>query len=197
MAASPPVTMRPLSFFNASRSGRLSTLDGVEAEVFDEAGEDEILLAEMMRLGARGAALGGWIGGAATGTSGLSRADARGGARGAARGFKWTKKDVSQQTVYLNTGIPEAAQVVRRVLEAFGQPIGSETREDGSTAFRAVLGVGLGGLNPAVVTVIVREAPTGAAGVHVRAAGREGLIKQHPADKALAKIIPLLSVVAP
>lgn len=165
--------------------------------MFDEASEDEILLAEMMRLGARGGALGAGIGGAATGTAGLSGAGARGGARGAARGFKRTKKDVAEQDLHLNARMLEAAQVARRALEAVGKPIGSETREDGSVAFRAVFGVGIGGLNPAVVTVTVSEAPTGAAVVHLRAAGREGLIKQHPADKALAKIIPLLSVVAP
>ena len=39
-----------------------------EALVFDEAGEDEILLAAMMQLGASGGALGGALGGAFAGT---------------------------------------------------------------------------------------------------------------------------------
>jgi hypothetical protein len=38
------------------------------------------------------------------------------------------------------------------------------------------------------VTAVVAAGPEGVAVVELRAAGREGLIKQHPAEKALAKI---------
>jgi hypothetical protein len=164
-----------------------------EVQVFDEAGEDELLLAAMMRLGAAGGALGGALGGAAAGGSGLAgAAGARGGARGAARGFKRTKKDVAEQAVQLGMDVPQASQLVYRALGSVGQLVGSETRDDGSVALRAMLGVGLGGLNPAVVTARIGPGPAGTAMVSLRAAGREGLIKQHPADKALAKIAPLL-----
>jgi len=54
-------------------------------------------------------------------------------------------------------------------------------------------GVGIGGLNPAVVTAVVTAGPEAVAVVELRAAGREGLIKQHPADKALAKVTALLN----
>jgi hypothetical protein len=161
--------------------------------VFDEAGEDEILLAAMMQLGATGGALGGALGGAIAGSPGLSgAAGARGGARGAARGFKRTKKDVAEQTVKLSMDLPEASRMVFRAVEAVGQVVGSEMRDDGSAAIRAVLGVGIGGLNPAVVTVIISQGEPAMSIARLRAAGREGLIKQHPASKALAKITPLL-----
>jgi hypothetical protein len=163
--------------------------------VFDEAGEDEILLAAMMQLGATGGALGGALGGAVAGSPGLSgAAGARGGARGAARGFKRTKKDVAEQTVQLSMDLPEASHMVLRAVEAVGQVVGSEMRDDGSTAIRAVLEVGLGGLNPAVVTVTISQGEPAMSIARLRAAGREGLIKQHPASKALAKITPLLLV---
>lgn len=163
--------------------------------MFDEAGEDEILLAAMMQLGATGGALGGALGGAVAGSAGLSgAAGARGGARGAARGFKRTKKDVAEQTVKLSMDLPEASQTVLRAVEAVGQVVGSGMRDDGAAAIRAVLGVGIAGLNPAVVTVIISQGEPAMSIARLRAAGREGLIKQHPASKALAKITPLLPV---
>lgn len=165
--------------------------------MFDEAGEDELLLAAMMRLGAAGGALGGALGGAAAGGSGFAGgAGARGGARGAARGFKRTTKDIAEQVMELGMDAPEASQLVHRVLESVGRLVGVETRDDGSVAVRAMLGVGLGGLNPVVVTARVEQGPAGAARVSLRAAGREGLIKRHPADRALAKIAPLLPATA-
>jgi hypothetical protein len=159
--------------------------------MFDEAGEDELLLAAMARLGATGGALGG-----ALRAPGGGKAGARGGARGAARGFKWTKKDVAEQHVRLNVGLSEAAGLVHRSLAAVGRLVGSEEQADNAVAFRAVLGVGLAGLNPAVVTAVVRGEQAEGVTVSLRAVGREGLIKQHPADKALAKITPLLSAAA-
>jgi hypothetical protein len=160
--------------------------------VFDEAGEDELLLAAMMELGAKGGAIGGAIGGAVNGLGGLGRAGARGGARGAARGFKRMKKDVSTALVSLPGTAREASQLVCDALAGAGNLVGTQTREDGAIAVRAVIGIGIGGLNPAVVTAVVAAAPDAGATVELRAAGREGLIKQHPADKALAKITALL-----
>lgn len=156
--------------------------------MFDEAGEDELLLAAMMQLGAKGGSIGGAAGGTITGFGGLSRAGGRGGARGAARGFKRTKKDVSTTLVPLPGTVAAASEQVRETLTGAGNLIGAEARDDGGVAMRAIVGVGFGGLNPAVVTAVVAAGPEGVAVVELRAAGREGLIKQHPADKALAKI---------
>jgi hypothetical protein len=156
--------------------------------MFDEAGEDELLLAAMMQLGAKGGSIGAAAGGTVTGFGGLSRAGGRGGARGAARGFKWTKKDVSTTLVTLPGTVEAASALVREALTRAGNLVGTATREDGGIAMRAIVGVGIGGLNPAVVTALVAAGPDGVAVVELRAAGREGLIKQHPADKALAKI---------
>ena len=156
--------------------------------MFDEAGEDELLLAAMVQLGAKGGSIGGAAGGTITGFGGLSRAGGRGGARGAAKGFKRTKKDVGTTLVPLPGTVAAASQLVREALTGAGNLVGTEARDDGSIALRAIVGVGIGGLNPAVVTAVVAEGPDGVAVVELRAAGREGLIKQHPADKALAKI---------
>jgi hypothetical protein len=167
-----------------------------EAAVFDEASEDELLLAAMMQLGARGGSIGGSLGGAVTGFHGVGRAGARGGARGAARGFKWTKKDVSTTHVLLRGTVEAASKLVHETLAGAGSLTGAQAHDDGSVAVRAIVGVGFGGLNPAVVTAVVTEGPDDTAAVALRAAGREGLIKQHPADKALAKITAQLKAAA-
>ncbi|MFJ8200983.1 hypothetical protein [Streptomyces sp. NPDC096152] len=166
-----------------------------EAGVFDEAGEDELLLAAMMQLGARGGAIGGAAGGTITGHRGLGRAGARGGARGAARGFKWTKKDVSTTRIPLPGTVEAASSLLHGILTGVGSLTGTQARDDGGVTMRAIVGVGLGGMNPAVVTAVVAAAPDGTAVLELRAAGREGLIKQHPADKALAKITAQLGAV--
>ncbi|MER5470062.1 hypothetical protein ABZX90_23070 [Streptomyces sp. NPDC002935] len=156
--------------------------------MFDEAGENELLLAAMMQLGAKGGSTGAAAGGAATGTHGLGRAGARGGARGAARGFKWTKKDVRTTLVELSGTVTAVSQLVHTTLAYIGNLLGTEVRDNGGIAVRAMVGVGIGGLNPTVVTAVVAAGSEGVAVVELRAAGREGLIKQHPAEKALAKI---------
>jgi hypothetical protein len=187
--------MRPSSLHGETASARIPALDVVrEVRMFDETGEDDLLLTAMMKLGAAGGALGGTIGGAAAGESRLSgAAGARGGARGAARGFKLTKKDVAEQAMHLGMDVPEASHLVHRALESVGQVVGRETHVDGSVAMRAILGVGLAGLNPAVVTAWVVAGPAaGTAMVRLRAAGREGLIKRHPAGRALAQVASLL-----
>ncbi len=157
--------------------------------MFDEASENELLLAALMQLGAKGGSIGAAAGGAATGTHGLGRAGARGGARGAARGFRWTKKDVSTTLVELSGTVTAVFQLVQHDSRpSIGNPLGVEARDNGDIAVRAMVGVGIGGLNPTVVTAVVAAGPEGVAVVELRAAGREGLIDEHPAEKALAKI---------
>ncbi|MGW2491723.1 hypothetical protein ACWCV9_31510 [Streptomyces sp. NPDC001606] len=163
--------------------------------MFDEAGEDELLLAAMMQLGARGGRLGATAGGALTGVHGTGGAGARGGARGAARGFRWTKKDVGTGQLRLPGPVAAASHLVHRTLAGAGTLTGAEAHADGGVTVRAVIGVGIGGMNPAVVTAVV-TADTEGALVDLRAAAREGLIRQHPADKALAKITELLHAAA-
>jgi hypothetical protein len=102
------------------------------------------------------------------------------------------QKDVSTALVSLPGTAAAASKLVCDALAGAGNLVGTQTREDGAFAVRAVIGVGIGGLNPAVVTAVVATAPDAGARVELRAAGREGLIKQHPADKALAKITALL-----
>ncbi|MFS4097423.1 hypothetical protein [Streptomyces sp. AF1A] len=156
--------------------------------MFDEAGEDELLLAAMMQLGAKGGSMGAAASGAVTGVHGTGGAGAQGGARGAARGFKWTKKDVSTAVVELSGTVTAVSELVHRTLSDVGSLIGAQARDGGGVAVRAMVGMGMGGLNPTVVTAVVVPGPEGVAVVRLRAAGREGLIKRHPADHALARI---------
>ncbi|KUN48661.1 hypothetical protein AQJ27_05545 [Streptomyces olivochromogenes] len=84
-------------------------------------------------------------------------------------------------------------QLVHTTLADMGNLLGVEARDNGGIAVRAIVGVGIGGLNPTIVTAVVAAGPEGVAVVELRAAGREGLIKQHPAEKALAKITAQLT----
>lgn len=160
--------------------------------MFDEAGEDDLLLAAMAELGARGGAIGGRAAGGFTGLPG-GKAAARGGARGAVRGYRWTKKDVQTASLPF-AGSPTTA--FERIAAAFAQSgglVGTEAGEDGSFAVRAMVRVGIGNLNPTVVTARVSAGSDGTTTVDLRAAGREGLIKQHPAAKALTRVTAMLT----
>jgi hypothetical protein len=153
--------------------------------MFDDDNEDELLLEAVTALGAKGGAVGTGLVGAGT------RTGAEGGARGAARGMKRTKKDVSVTSLQLPGNKEIAFELVRDVLAAAGRLVGTEAHGDRLTA-RALLSVGIGGLNPVVVTASVTGYSDSASQLELRAAGREGLIKQHPADKAITKVTQLL-----
>jgi hypothetical protein len=106
---------------------------------------------------------------------------------------KLTKKDVSTTALSLTGPAEAAAKQISEALATAGRLIGTESREDGSLAVRGMVTVGLGGLKPVVITAIVTAGPAGISHVNLRAAGREALVKQHPADKGLAKITALLT----
>lgn len=170
--------------------------------MFDEAGEDRLLLAAVTRLGAAGGAVGGALGGAAGGYAGASGSvavgaggavgGARGGARGAARGYARMKPDVETAALPF-AGPPAAAyELICRVLNQIGSLVGASAGDGGDFWIRAMVGVGLGNLNPTVVTVQIMTQADGATLVNLRAAGREGLIKRHPAARSLERVVTTL-----
>lgn len=140
--------------------------------MFDEASEDQLLL---HGLGSLGAMAGG-----------------KPAARGAARGVKLTRKDVRTSFEEFPATAEATFKKVRVLFAELGTLAGEEAHDDGSFTIRAVMGSGRGGLNPAVVTAEVTSHSQTATQVSVRAAAREGLIKQHAADKVLTKIIQRL-----
>jgi hypothetical protein len=127
----------------------------------------------------------------------VTSAAAGAGNRGASFGARFTarrlKKDVKESV--LSSGLTATAAVAhaQQVIEqAGGTTHATAQLPDGAVALRGVIGVGAGGLNPAVVTITVRPQPADdgatASSVHIRAASKEGLIKQHGGRKAADRI---------
>lgn len=142
--------------------------------MFDEASEDQLLSHSLASLGAR-------AGGAA-------------GARGTVRGAKATKKVVSTAVEEIAGTAKSTCEKVRELLVELGSLVGEEAHGDGSFTIRAVMGSGFAGLNPTIVTAQVTSDSDATTQLSLRAAAREGLIKQRSADKALTKIIQRLRV---
>lgn len=66
--------------------------------------------------------------------------------------------------------------------------------EDGADQemLRVVLGGGFGGLNPVVVTVLVTKGAEDSSPVRLRAAAKEGLVKQRAGEKTATRLAALL-----
>lgn len=138
--------------------------------------EDELLV-EMIASVSSGAAAGG----------------KRGAAAGARLGARRVKKDVKELALSSRLATTAAVALARQVIEQAGGALHATAQlPDDAVALRSVVGVGMGGLNPAVVTVTVRPRPADdgaeASSVHVRAAAKEGLIKQHGGRKAADRV---------
>jgi hypothetical protein len=75
-----------------------------------------------------------------------------------------------------------------RALAEVGEILPDEI-EQATPAVRAVVGSGALGMNPAVVDLWVEPVTESVAKVTIRATAKEGLIKQHTAEKARKRVI--------
>ncbi|MDI5908124.1 MULTISPECIES: hypothetical protein [Streptomyces] len=129
-------------------------------------GEDEILADELAALGA--------VGG---GSGRLTRLVA-----------KLMKKNVHEIDLDMPLPFEGAVERVVEVLGRAGRAVGP-TRVEPDTnqeTIRVVTGGGAGGLNPVVVTAVVTRGGTGNSKVRLRAAAKEGLVKQRAGEKTAA-----------
>jgi len=158
--------------------------------------KDEILEAELAKLGAAGGAVGGAIGSAAGaaisdapyfGTGAAS--GAAGGAVGAKLGGKLMKDTAEEGTVELNEPADAALRRVVQVLSEAGEIHPSDTEAPG---VRAVVGSGFLEMNPAVIDATVEPVDDKRTRVKLRASAKEGLIKQGTAQKAIEKVASAL-----
>ncbi|MDG9710533.1 hypothetical protein [Streptomyces sp. DH10] len=88
----------------------------------------------------------------------------------------------------------DTVERVSRVLNQVGRAV--ETRQvapgrDGET-IRVVASGGAGGMNPVVVTALVSKGGENSSVVRLRAAAKEGLIKQRAGEKAATRVAALL-----
>jgi hypothetical protein len=114
-----------------------------------------------------------------------------GGPMGAAS-VKWVARRLSSSSAEGTLEVPmnarDALVHAFRALTEVGELLPDET-EHGIPALRAVVGSGTLGMNPAVVDLSVEPVAESLARVTIRATAKEGLIKQHTAEKAIKRVI--------
>ncbi|NEE07922.1 hypothetical protein G3M58_15850 [Streptomyces sp. SID7499] len=138
-----------------------------------EQGEDRILVQELAALGA--------VSGGSGRLTGLVA--------------RLLKKNATEIDLVVPLPFHGAVQRVVRVLEGAGRPGRSAQVESGrdQEMIRVVAGGGGAGMNPVVVTALVTRGTGNRTEVRLRAAAKEGLIKQRAGEKTAARIAELLS----
>jgi len=130
--------------------------------------------------------------GAAGGLAGAGLAAAAGGGLGGGAGAAWAARRLpsrgAQATVEVSMNPHAALTMAFRVLSSVGQIVPDEVTPD-EPVLRAVVGAGTLGLNPAVIELSVEAISEEEAKITVRATAKEGLIKQHTAEKALQRVL--------
>jgi hypothetical protein len=135
--------------------------------------EDEILAEELAALGAVGGSSGG-----------LTRLVA-----------KLMRKNVHEIDLVIPLPFDDAVKRAVKVLGRAGravEPTHVEPGRDRET-IRVVASGGAGGMNPVVVTALVTKGGENSSKVKLRAAAKEGLIKQRAGEKTAARLAALLS----
>ncbi|MFJ3621934.1 hypothetical protein ACIPSH_27840 [Streptomyces iakyrus] len=133
--------------------------------------EDELLADELAALAA---VAGGW--------GGLTRFVA-----------KLMRKNVHEIELVVALPFEDTVERVARVLGRAGRRVclGSEPRA-GQRMIRVVAGGGVGGMNPVVVTALVTKGGASDSQVRLRAAAKEGLIRQRAGERTAARLAALL-----
>lgn len=136
-------------------------------------GEDQILADELAALGAMSGGSGRLTGLVA----------------------KLMKKNVHEIELAIPLPFDDAVQRVVSVLGGAGPTVGAMRVGDGrdQEMIRVVAGGGVGGLNPVVVTVLVTKGTEDSSAVRLRAAAKEGLVKQRAGEKTATRLAALLS----
>ncbi|WP_406002779.1 hypothetical protein [Streptomyces sp. NBC_00829] len=105
------------------------------------------------------------------------------------------KKNVHEVDVVLPFPFEQAVARVAKELGRAGRRIDLAHGEPGSDqlTIRVLVGAGAGGLNPVVVTALVTKAAENSSEVRLRAAAKEGLIKQRAGERTAARLAALLA----
>lgn len=132
-------------------------------------------------------------------TSALGAVGAIGGGAGGRRGATFTakrlKKNVHVIDVTLSMPLSAAVDHVAGVLARAGDLLEAEGAQPPATerVVRAIVGGGLGNMNPVLITVGLADSGPEHTRVSVRGAAKEGLIKQRAGEKTAKRIVELLN----
>ncbi|MBB6173103.1 hypothetical protein HNR23_003163 [Nocardiopsis mwathae] len=100
------------------------------------------------------------------------------------------RKNVHEIDLVIPLPFDDAVEHVVRVLEGTGQriePPHAEPEDPGQT-IRVLTGGGIWDMNPVVVTAQVTETRKDVSGVHLRAAAKEGAIRQRAGEKTAKRL---------
>lgn len=116
------------------------------------------------------------------------------GGQGAQLLIKRLKKNVHEVSLTLSMEPNVAVGHVRDILSRIGREVDPPKIPDSDDeSIRVVAGGGVEGLNPVVVTVVVTSAEHNQSSIRLRAAAKEGLIKQRAGEKTARQIQALLT----
>ena len=124
----------------------------------------------------------------------LAAGGARLGGDAAGAASRKLKKNVHEIDATLEAPLPAVITRVQRALSVehrISRDDKEQTVADGSTMIRAVVG-GVANMNPVVVTVTLKAVGPAQTQVKVRAAAKEGLIKQRAGEKTATKVAAAL-----
>jgi len=115
-------------------------------------------------------------------------------AAGARLGAEWAAKRLKSErhdrSIAYMVDIDTACEDVYEILSGMGEII--ETSDE-PLGIAAVVGSGFLNMNPTIVTATFAPEDEGATAIHLSAVAKEGLIKQKSAEKAITRLIEILS----
>jgi hypothetical protein len=154
-------------------------LTEAEAAVLDAATEDATAEAGA-RGGEMAATSGGWFGGR------------KAGALGGRLGARFLKPQTAQTTVEVQCDPDTARERARALIAGSGEVI-DDPNAFGDGSVWGIVPSGLKNMAPALVRVQAEAAGSGTSRVHIRATGKEGLIKQGVGAEAADRIAEAIS----
>jgi hypothetical protein len=158
-----------------------------EAAVLDAATEDATAAA-----GAAGGAIGGGIGAGRAGAAGGAAGGRKGGASGGRFGARFLKPRTVETTVEVPCAPDTARERAGALIARSGRVIEDPNESDDGSVW-GIVASGAMNLAPALVRVQAEAAGPGKSRVHIRATGKEGLIKQRIGAKAADRIAEAIS----
>jgi hypothetical protein len=144
------------------------------------------------RGGAIGGAIGGRIGAGPAGALGGAAGGRKGGASGGRFGARFLKPKTAESIVEVACD-PDAARERARVAIARSGGVIEDPNESGDGSVWGIVASGAMNMVPALVRVQAEAAGSGRSRVHVRATGKEGLIKQRIGANAADRIAEAIS----
>jgi hypothetical protein len=134
--------------------------------------DDDILARELAKLGGLG-------GGSLTGL---------GGSFGAKLAAKFLPTETKSEKLAIKATPERATRLGFSALTRVGKLHGEESEGSPRPLLKAVVGSGFLNMNPTVVFVEILEGSSDTCEITITAAAKEGLIKQHAAEKAIQRI---------